>query len=68
MKLAVARFTLVALIAAVVGVAVALIVYVALVAGVIFLILAATGGALAYQQKRRLASAANSAPRRIDRP
>lgn len=67
MKLTLPRFAIVALLAAIVGVAIALIVYVALVAGVIFLALAATGTVIAYRQKRRLAAAAHAAPDRIER-
>lgn len=66
MKFTATRLAVVALLAVVVGVAIALIVYVTLVAGVIFLVLAVTGTFIAYRQKQRLAAAANPAANRIE--
>lgn len=67
MKLTTTRFALVALLAILVGVFVALVIYVTVLVGVIFLVLAVTGTALAYRQKRRLAAAANVPPEKIER-
>lgn len=67
MKVTVARFAFVALIAALVGVFIALVVYVTLVAAVIFLAVAAVGTAIAFRQKKRLAAGTPVAPERIER-
>jgi len=67
MKVTLARFALVALVAALVGVFVALVVYVTVVVAVIFLGLAAVGTAIAFRQKKRLAAATSVAPEKIER-
>jgi len=67
MKVTLARFALVALVAALVGVFVALVVYVTVVVAVIFLGLAAVGTAIVFRQKKRLAAATSGTPEKIER-
>ncbi len=68
MKVTVPRLALVALLAALVGVTLALVVYVTVVAAVVFFVIAAIGTALAFRRRKRIPADPTAAPGKIERP